>query len=128
MRAVDQTTYGIDDGNCFPATVASILEMPLDAVPQTFGPSRDFMRWLSGRGLSATVYRASEFVPHGYAIAAGPSMRFAGRLHACVAYDGEVVHDPHFSREGLPLGVVDYVVIHGLRGEPMWFSGLRSRR
>ncbi|HSX22534.1 MAG TPA: hypothetical protein VLE97_07160 [Gaiellaceae bacterium] len=124
MKRVDQTTYGIDDGNCFPACVASILEIPLESVPQVFGPSPDFLRWLGDRGLSATLYKADNFVPRGYAIAAGPSMRFAGRLHACVVYDGAVVHDPHFSREGLPLGVIDYVVLHGPRGEAMWFSGL----
>lgn len=126
VQPVDQTTYGIHDGNCFPACVASILEIPLERVPRTFGPSADFLRWLNERGLSATLYKAADFVPRGYAIAAGPSKRFANRLHACVAYDGRVVHDPHFSREGLPSGIVDYVVLHGLGGEPMWFSGLRS--
>lgn len=124
MRPVDQTTFGMDDGNCFPASVASILEIPLGEVPDVRGVTPDFLRWLATRGLSATLYKSGQYVPPGYAVAAGPSLRFPGRLHACVAYDGKVVHDPHYSREGLPFGVEDYVAIHGPRREPMWFSGL----
>src|SRR5215471_12277424 len=103
MRPVDQTTYGINDGNCFSACVASILEISLDQVPRFFGPTADFFRWLAPQGLSATLFKsANNYIPRGYAIAAGPSLRFAGRLHACVVYDGSVVHDPHYSRDGLP--------------------------
>lgn len=125
MRPVDQTTYGHSDGNCFAACVASILEIPIAEVPNTFGLNDQLLRWLAQRGLSATLYDRAEYVPPGYAIAAGPSLRFAGRFHACVAYDGRVVHDPHPSRDGLPFGVAEYVVIHGPRGETMWFNGLR---
>lgn len=124
MRPVDQTTYGVNDGNCFPACIASILEISIDEVPRFYGPSVDFLQWLAPQGLSATHYKGDNYVPPGFAIAAGPSLRFAGRLHACVAYDGAIVHDPHPSREGLPFGVEDYVVLHGPRGEAMWFSGL----
>lgn len=125
MRPVDQTTYGPNDGNCFSACIASILEIPLAEVPRFMNVSAALMRWLAERGLSATLYYSDEFVPPGYSIAAGPSKRFAGRMHACVAFDGVVVHDPHFSREGLPFGIVDYVAIHGPGGEAMWFSGIR---
>lgn len=124
MRPVDQTTYGVNDGNCFSACVASILEIPIDEVPRFHGPSVDFLQWLAPQGLSATHYKSGNYVPPGFAIAAGPSLRFAGRLHACVAYDGAIVHDPHPSREGLPFGVEDYVVLHGPHGEVMWFSGV----
>ena len=124
MVPIDQTLHGSTDGNCFAASVASILELPLQAVPHTFGVNDDFMRWLAARGLSATIYDASKYVPPGYAIAAGPSKRFAGFLHACVAWNGRVVHDPHFSREGLPSGIVEYIVIHGPRNEVQWFNGL----
>lgn len=124
MRPVDQTTYGFHDGNCFPACVASILETSIDQVPHFQGVSLGFLQWLASLGLSATLYKSVNHVPRGYSIAAGTSLRFAGRMHACVAYDGAVVHDPHPSREGLPFGVEDYVVLHGPRGEAMWFSGL----
>ena len=123
MRPIDQTLFGFNDGNCFAASVASILELPLAEVPHTFGVNDQFLRWLAARGLAATIVNAAHHVPRGYSIAAGPSLRFAGRLHACVAFNGNVVHDPHYSREGLRLGIVDYVVIHGARGERMWFNG-----
>jgi hypothetical protein len=123
VRPVDQTTYGINDGNCFSACLASILEMPLEEVPSFLGPYWDnFLPWLAARGLSASLYRR-DYVPPGYSIAGGPSKRFAGRMHACVAYDGIVVHDPHPSRDGLPNGIVEYVVIHGPRRENLWFNG-----
>ena len=116
MRAVDQTTYGSADGNCFSACVASILEIPLEEVPRFMRVSWPFLRWLAGRGLSASLYKRVDYIPPGYSIATGPSMRFAGKMHACVALDGIVIHDPHPSREGLPFGVVDYIVIHEFRG------------
>jgi hypothetical protein len=121
---VDQTTYGLHDGNCFSACLASILEIPIAGVPVFLGPYwDDFLPWLAERGLGASLYRKSEsYVPPGYSIAGGPSKRFAGKMHACVAYDGTIVHDPHPSRDGLPYGVKEYVVIHGLNGEGRWFN------
>lgn len=124
MIPVDQTTYGPNDGNCFSACIASILEVPLASVPRVYNLDGDLLRWLATQVLSATLYDASIYMPPGYAIAAGPSLRFAGRMHACVAYDGRVVHDPHPSRDGLPFGVVDFVVIHGSGGKAMWFNAL----
>jgi len=127
MRPVDQTTYGIHDGDCFSACVASILEISIEDVPLFLGPHGDaFLPWLADRGLSASLYerRRGDRVPRGFSIAGGPSERFAGRMHACVALDGIVVHDPHPSRDGLPSGVTEYVVIHGPGREPMWFSGV----
>ena len=123
MLPVDQTIYGSTDGNCFSACVASILEISIEEVPRAFGVNNaQFLRWLAGRGLSATLSHGVDYVPPGYSIAAGPSKRFAGKMHACVAFDGAVVHDPHPSRDGLPFGVMEYVVIHGPNGEVMWFS------
>ncbi len=125
MHPVDQTTYGPNDGNCFSACLASILEIPLAEVPLFLGAYwDDFLPWLADRGLSASIYRSTDYVPPGFSIAGGRSKRFAGRMHACIAYDGIVVHDPHPSRDGLPAGVTEYVVIHGPDRESMWFSGV----
>ena len=126
MRHVDQTTYGPYDGNCFSACLASILEIPIEEVPLFLGTYwDDFLPWLKARGLGASLYRKSERrFPLGYSIAGGPSKRFAGKMHACVAYDGMIVHDPHPSRDGLPYGIEEYVVIHGFNGESRWFNGV----
>jgi hypothetical protein len=114
VKPVDQTSYGLLDGNCFSACIASILEVALGDVPYFWGPRQEwFARWLAGQGLAAALYPRDVHVPLGYSIAGGPSARFAGRMHACVALDGVIVHDPHPSRDGLPLGVMEYVVIYG---------------
>ena len=123
MRPVDQTGYGVSDGNCLSACLASILEFPIVAVPRFVSVDARLHRWLADRGLSASVF-PPDSAPAGYSIAVGPSRRFAGLMHACVAYDGAIVHDPHPSREGLPFGAANYVVVHGLRGEVTPFSGL----
>jgi hypothetical protein len=111
---VDQTTYGPGRGNCFSACIASILEIPIACVPLFLGINSQsrLQRWLAARGLSATLYRSARYVPPGYSIATGASPRHVGWMHACVAYDGSVVHDPHPNRDGLPFGVEEYVVIH----------------
>jgi hypothetical protein len=113
MQSIDQTTYGPTHGNCISACIASILEIPIETVPffidEHWWPR--FTWWLAARGLAATEISAS-CPPPGFSIAFGPSTRLAGRGHACVAFDGVVVHDPHPSREGLPI-VSHYVVLHG---------------
>ena len=129
MRAVDQTILDSTTGNCFTACVASILELPLNAVPHfvLYGDEwwDVFLTWLAELGLSATFYTSGDdYVPPGWTIAGGPSKRFAGKMHACVALDGVVVHDPHPSRDGLPQGIVEYVVMHGPNRQYAWFNGV----
>jgi hypothetical protein len=121
VRPVDQTAYGFHDGNCFNACVASILEVSLADVPRFSGTRwfAQFSRWLADRQMAATFTKHGVRVLPGYSIAGGPSSRFAGRMHACVALDGIVVHDPHPSREGLPLGIASYVVIYERHVAPL---------
>lgn len=95
------------EGNCFNACIASILELPLREVAQIhpkfegdyWGAWED---WCAERGLFMT-HRGTREPPRGYAIANGRSGRIypeghksAGERihHACVAFDGVVVHDP----------------------------------
>jgi hypothetical protein len=127
VKPIDQTTYGTPLGNCFSACVASILELPIGDVPLFVDENwrSRFLGWLAARGLSATTYALADgdLAPRGFSIAFGPSERIAGWDHACVAFDGAVVHDPHPSREGLPSGVVRYLAIHGPNREVLWFNG-----
>lgn len=115
MIPVYQTMTVANDGcgNCFNACVASILELPLRDVAQIhpkdkryWGPWRE---WFAARGL-ALVERSAANPPKGWSIACGPGFRTypedhekAGLpiSHACVAFNGEVLHDPFPGGKGL---------------------------
>lgn len=124
MTPVDQTILHEPSegryGNCMQAMVASVLGVPIDAVPHFLHDGtqdghefsrrvNDFLRpfnlgymevtasardYLDAVGLRGLVHEAS-----------GQSAR--GVSHACVAVDGAVVHDPHPTKAGLE-SVEDY--------------------
>jgi hypothetical protein len=126
MKPVDQTLTG-EAGNCFSACLASLLELPVEQVPNfgvdglpPFGVteaehllwSRRFFEnvnaWLAPLGFSyfevATPEALPEIlwaaVPSGFWIAVGPGGRETTN-HAVVMQGREIVHDPHPSRAGL---------------------------
>lgn len=98
-------------GNCYAACWASILEIPIEEVPQFEELPNDgsWLRktweWLNSRGLQMG-YSKMEDVPDGiYTLTTGPSPR--GPWGHCVVYHNhQLVHDPHPSRDGLTK--VDY--------------------
>lgn len=107
MKPVDQTQYAGEGagGNCVQASLASILELSLSAVPH-FLETADrpeewelaFMDWLEERGIGY-IRREGEWVFDGYYLASGPSPR--GVSHMVVYHDGKLAHDPHPSRAGI---------------------------
>lgn len=128
MKPVEQANFTPTRGDCFSACVASILEIPLEDVPFFNDPPDAswwdrFKSWLEARELSASYYPDASYVPPGFAIVGGPSPRFPGVLHACVARDGVVVHDPHPSGRGLDV-IEDFIVIHGPDRDALWFNGI----
>lgn len=117
MKPVDQTQFGVPNGNCFSACVASILELPLDEVPFFMGSEGDWFDdlndWLRDRGLYAIRFAFSDkytFYPAGYYIVGGVSPRNPDALHAVVALGDKVVHDPNPARQGVKKWV-DWIVI-----------------
>jgi hypothetical protein len=109
MIPVTQSRTG-EDGTCFRACVASILEVPEDAVPD-FGASggdgawwRDIQDWLGGAGYAYRRAPVDGARPVGWSTIEGISPR--GGMHACVAKDGELVHDPH-PQDGTGRGLVE---------------------
>lgn len=108
MKPTDQTVFGYPDGNCLPACLASILEVPLEEIPH-FGDEGWFERfndWLRPQGLYAYLVAWAEWwAPEGIYILSGLSPRAEAEgkeyLHAVVARGWEIIHDPHPSREGL---------------------------
>lgn len=88
-------------GNCMQAAIASLLDLPLDAVPHfaqfTWWPQAiEF--WARGRQLTVKVVDIDS-MPTRRCIVAGRSPR--GIEHVVVVDGGEVVWDPHPSRDGL---------------------------
>jgi hypothetical protein len=138
VRPVDQTLFGFPGGNCFAACVATLLELPLDDVPNFCNLPGDweaaFNVWLRPRGLYAlTVGMTGGWRPAGLHIMAGASPRGLKPtdLHAVVARADEILHDPHPSRAGLltrtettllvpldPFGAAARVFINGKGHEP----------
>lgn len=87
-------------GNCVQAAVACLLDMDLDDVPH-FARIGGWLEWLcTWAALNGwLVLRHNPGYQARMAIASGPSPR--GVQHAVVMLDGEIVWDPHPSRDGI---------------------------
>lgn len=118
MIPVYQKRYTKPEGECLMASIASILEIPLEACPDLHAAEQrgenywDAMSaFLRQRGYQP-VWMTPEYlggtVPKGYAAVAGDGGR--GCDHVCVALDGRIVHDPLPVGDGLRT-VSGYVVL-----------------
>ena len=120
MEPVDQTIFGNTNGNCFPACLASILEIPLDTIPNFCATPGDWIRaankWMSTYGLCILEWDLAEdgalcgmngLADGAWVVISGKSPR-GDFLHAVVGryrddeelgtHKLEYVHDPHPSR------------------------------
>lgn len=107
MKPIDQTQFAGEGagGDCVRASLASILELPIDAVPHFLEAADlpeqweiEFLEWLEARGV--TIWREQgHYVFEGFYLASGPAER--GVSHMVVYRDGALAHDPHPSRAGL---------------------------
>lgn len=123
MKPVRQTKRGgsqvppEDRGDCWSACLASLLEVPIDAVPVPHSDDPEH-HWFdeTQQALAAHGYYAVcasiEIYPAGYWIAAVPSLNLTGadgkpELHVVVMQDGCVAHDPALGKRydvGTPIG------------------------
>lgn len=118
MIPVTQTRLHIKDrhgnvlqkGNCFQAAVASIMELPLDEVPNFIEYSDDewfekFISFLDSKGYKYNWHYANdEQEIKGYSIGSGISPRATKDCritHAVICLDGKMIFDVHPSREGV---------------------------
>lgn len=122
---VEQTVLhvpGVSRGNCFSASVAGLLKLPIDTIPQLVTTEDEswqeqFNGWLRQFGLAwfpmAGDDLASECQQYGisglWSEMSGQSPRFEGG-HSCVAKDGRLAWDPHPSQSGLE--------------HPIWWHGV----
>src|SRR4051812_28515116 len=114
MKPVYQTIFGNGkngqpSGNCFAASIASILELPVEEVPN-FCAHEDFIQrlnsWLAPRGffylevqVAAGLKPEEIFMWAGSHIISGDGPR--GLRHSVVGFAGVIAHDPHPSGAGL---------------------------
>lgn len=113
MKPVNQTIVSVKDGDCTRACLASILDLPIDAVPNfmRFGAGWFNIFWAFIRALGykyhGTGWVKSKEKPcghvlskspniRGYVIASVPSRTFPNVGHSVVMnLKGLVVHDPN---------------------------------
>ena len=114
MIPVDQDIFTDPEkgtiGNCFQASIASLLEIPLSEVPHFYGDGEQqgwfkFREWLRERyDMEVATFPphtggAIKFLEGCYYLVSGWTVR--GTNHMCVGRDGHVIHDPHPSKAGL---------------------------
>jgi len=109
MIPIDQTIFG-KTGNCFPACVASILQLKLSEVPDWCTTEGDnwflaFRKWCQEtRGLYPVMLLLDEKTSvkdlfPGFTLIGGNGPR--GLKHEVIYLHGKLFHDPHPSRAGL---------------------------
>lgn len=98
MKPTQQTKFGWPDGNCHAATLASILELDINEIPN-FGVDDHwwdrFSRYMvSHHGMQPIEVDAATFEPQGYHFINGKSPRL-DHQHSLVGFAGKPVHDPY---------------------------------
>ena len=122
MKPIDQTLFrsGTEHGNCVPACIASILEMPLYRVPHfasAYGPYfiKQMREWFERQEMGLMYLNGCATWPAAaHSIATGQSPR-GDFLHSVVWFGRKIAHDPHPSRAGIV-------------GEPHEFLVITARR
>lgn len=121
MKPVDQVRFDPGDGDCHSAAICSILELELPTLTRyhhalmararaqreqltvdidTAVQPEIELQIATGHALVRPAGHLDfPIIPTGFSIANGMGPR--GRRHSCVAFDGQVVHDPHPDRTGL---------------------------
>lgn len=127
MKPVYQTIFDDQQGNCMAACVASLLELPLDAVPNPHTTTwwDDWQAWLKERGLYLVEATGADWTPPGFAILVGTSPRGPWQ-HACVTYNGEIVHDPHPDGGGVETRTAYDLIVDYDPGASLLAAKLRS--
>jgi hypothetical protein len=100
MTRVFQDKYGPNHGTCLQAAVASVLSLPLHAVPDIAHVDPEIWQAFLLRMNLVELTLPASARPDCYYIASGASEK-TGREHACVYRAGKLVHDPHPGRKGL---------------------------
>lgn len=112
-KILPESTTPVENGNCFNACLASIIEVPLKLIPRFQDIPK--VQWLTGLTQilidNGYVLSGMSFdeAPEGYSIAAGYNK--GGKLeHCCVYLNGKLFHDPDPNSNGLEI-ITQYFII-----------------
>jgi len=101
MIPIDQTIASGPDADCLRACVASVLNEPIDSIPNFrehanwFGELTKYLHKFNLVPIAGAPHLDGETIR----IVVGPSEH--GTRHAVIYSGGEMVHDPHPSRSGI---------------------------
>lgn len=105
MKPVTQTEVGIDNprANCLMACVASILEVPLSALPDLYEQEQQGRHWFEILSSALATYgmrpvEGGDRTTHHIVVGASPR---SSHSHAVVGLGEAIVHDPHPTRAGI---------------------------
>ena len=110
MIPVKQTISNFVNGNCMQACVASIMEVPLETIPNFMCDGEEFYErnlnaWLKYQNFITIDVVIDKYntgmLKDCYVIATGESPRSPDLNHAVVYYNGKMVHDPHPDNTGI---------------------------
>lgn len=120
MRKVFQTKFGPEEGNCFQACLASLLEIPIEGIPEPeegedqFGVLNAWLKENHGKEFLILFGRQTEVaIPRTYHLIGGKSPRYPDEEsfgHIVVGHRGVMVHDPHPDGGGV-LGVEEWTFL-----------------
>lgn len=118
MTPVHQTIFDNISGNCLQACVASVLDLPIEKVPNfMLAPGVEwydtFVDYMRGRGfypiyLHPDVIERDGTRPYGYHLLQGKSPR-GDYDHVIVGLNGKPVHGPH--PDGGMLDELRYIIV-----------------
>ncbi len=124
MIPIDQTIVAADrkdgvPGNCLQAAVASMLELPLEAVPHFLLSGDKWFEvfhcffWAHGYSWEGNQQGKPTELINGCAEVSVPSRTFEGNSHSVlIDADGVVIHDPNPNKAWLGVNVVETGEMH----------------
>lgn len=103
------------------ACIASILEVTIDQIPEFMKDGFDayednLSKWLKDMPFTLLEIRfigeegKINYIENGFTIITGESPRDSNYNHAVVCWNGEIVHDPHPSRDGIVGNIKSHTV------------------
>lgn len=104
MIKIMQTSFG-EKGNCFNACVASILEIPIDELPDYSQWAcwhykyQQFLRNNYNYGMVTILNKGTNLLTDLIVIVSGPGPR--GLVHSVLYRNGDLLHDPYPDNNGL---------------------------